>query len=498
MRDYQTKQNAGGVADSINNERFGAGEFNSIAVELENAVSSSDQTLAPSDGTGEVSTQLAKAMSIYGAGGALYHIDTGAADAYVLNPVSPKESPPAYFDGFTVLFSPDNSNTGPATINVASIGLKDLVDNLGNALIGGEIIADKYVIARYNSSTDDFEIIFSNSESELPLPASGEAFESLQVNADGNSYELAGPLTAYKNKIINGNFELWDEATSQTSDGYGSDNNWLNEHSGSTKTASQQTHTLGQTDVPGNPEFFSRTVVTTGSGASDYVRKAQHIEYVRTLSGGNADLQFYAKADAAKDIAIEFVQNFGTTGSPSAEVDQIGVETISLTSSWQFFTLTVALPSVSGKTLGDDLNDYLEVRFWFDAGSNFDANTNTLGNQSGTFDLDRIQLEVGSSATIFEDRSIEQERTLDQRFYEFFADGNLNMPQPTSTGATSTNRNLGVIFKTVKRATPSISSTGNATLTNDNISTTGFRLARTEGDTTTARFCTDWTASARL
>lgn len=165
MRDYQSKANKGGVADSINAEYFGAGEFNSIAVELENAVSTSDQTLAPADGTGEVLTQLAMALAIYGAGGAAYHLDTGAVNAYVLNPVSPKESPPDYFDGFTVSFMPGTPNTGASTVNVNAIGLKSITLIDGSALTGGEINGN--VIIRYSLSNDRFEIIRSGMAKDL-------------------------------------------------------------------------------------------------------------------------------------------------------------------------------------------------------------------------------------------------------------------------------------------------------------------------------------------
>lgn len=160
MRDYQTKSNVGGVADSISATRFGGGEFNSIAVELENAVESSDQTLAPADGTGEVDNQLSMAMAIYGAGGAAFHLDTGAANAYVLDPVSPKESPPTYFDGFTVSFVPGNVNTGASTVNINSIGAVDLVSFSGDALTGGELQGP--ITIRYNSSAGEFRIIGSS------------------------------------------------------------------------------------------------------------------------------------------------------------------------------------------------------------------------------------------------------------------------------------------------------------------------------------------------
>lgn len=160
MRDYQTKSNVGALPDTITATRFGSGEFNSIAVELENAVSTSDQSLAAADGTGEVSTQLAMALAIYGAGGAFYHADSGAVNAYVLTPISPKESPPAYFDGFTVIFEPGTPNTTASTVNVNSLGVKDITYSDGNALAGGELSGSCGI--KYNLSDDRFELLFSS------------------------------------------------------------------------------------------------------------------------------------------------------------------------------------------------------------------------------------------------------------------------------------------------------------------------------------------------
>ena len=159
-RNYQTKANVGALPDTITATRFGAGEFNSIAVELENVVTTSDQTLAPADGTGEVTNQLAMALAIYGAGGAFYHADTGAVNAYVLTPISPKESPPAYFDGFTVIFEPAISNTTASTVNVNSMGVKSITYTNGNALTGGELSGSCGI--KYNLTDDRFELIFSS------------------------------------------------------------------------------------------------------------------------------------------------------------------------------------------------------------------------------------------------------------------------------------------------------------------------------------------------
>lgn len=235
---------------------------------------------------------------------------------------------------------------------------------------------------------------------------------------NGTEYISLSPVYNYKNKIINGNFDFWQRGTSQTSAGYASDDRWFNIHSGSSKTHSRQSFTVGQTDVPGNPKYYSRTVVTSSAGASNYVIKLHRIESVYTLSGKPATLSFWAKADSTKNIAIEFVQYFGTGGSPSSIVTGIEVTTYALTSSWQKFTVTIDVPSISGKTIGSNGNDFFALYIWFEAGSDWDSRTNSLGQQSGTFDIAQIQLEENYSATKFDERHIGTEFDLCKRYFQ--------------------------------------------------------------------------------
>lgn len=222
----------------------------------------------------------------------------------------------------------------------------------------------------------------------------------------------------FRNKVINGNFDIWQRAYSQTVAGYGSDDRWRNVHAGSTKTHSLQAFTPGQTDVPGNPTYFSRTVISAaGSGISDYTSKEQRIENVRTLSGKTATLSFYAKADSPKNIATELLQYFN--GSPT--VTGIGVKTHLLTTEWQKFTSTVQIPSIAGKTVGG--GNFLMFRFWFDAGSDYNAMSNSLGHQTGTFDIAQVQLEEGPFATTFEDRPVGLEEMLCMRYFFYSGAG---------------------------------------------------------------------------
>jgi hypothetical protein len=84
------------------------------------------------------------------------------------------------------------------------------------------------------------------------------------------SYSGFSSTSLRKNAIINGNFDIWQRNTTQTLIGYGSDDRWSNDNVGTTKTHSRQAFTLGQTDVPGEPRYYSRTTVVSVAGAGNY------------------------------------------------------------------------------------------------------------------------------------------------------------------------------------------------------------------------------------
>lgn len=271
-----------------------------------------------------------------------------------------------------------------------------------------------------------------------------------------------GPLAGFRNAIINGNFDHWQRGTSlsaATGNRFLADR-WRSGSDGTTIAPSRQAFAPGQTDVPNEPTYFHRNVVSSSAGAGNNAIFIQKIEGVRTLAGQTATLSFYAKADAAKNIVVEFVQNFGTGGSPSAEVNAIGVATLALTTTFQEFTVTAAIPSIAGKTIGTDGNDTLSVFVWFDAGSNFNARTNSLGQQSGTFDIAQVQLEAGSVATPFERRPVGVELALCQRYFQRYGNASFR----TSAASGGLDMRLSHNYNTVMRATASVSLSSGSTV----------------------------------
>ena len=355
------------------------------------------------------------------------------------------------------------------------------------------------------------EVVFNDVGANVDFRIEGDTRPNLfKIDAGLDQVQVenlnGGPLAGFRNAIINGNFDIWQRGTSFTGTEYGADR-WLNVRNGTTHTVTRQPFTLGQTDVPGEPTYYRRTVVSSVAGAGNYGFFQQPIEDVRTFAGQQVTVSFWAKANATKNIAVEFEHNFGTGGSPSASVDSIGSTKVSIGTSWQKVTVTVTLPSISGKTLGTDGNSRLAFNIWFDAGSTFNARTASLGQQSGTFEIAQVQIETGPVATPFERRPIGTELALCQRYYESSAGGVSFASATLFNGrvVTGLNYNARLRFSVAKRATPTVtltnefSSAFTATPTVGGTDIYGFQETRLSNATTDLGiFSSHWTASAEL
>ena len=228
---------------------------------------------------------------------------------------------------------------------------------------------------------------------------------------------------AGKNKFINADFAINQRGFTSTtsSNTYGFDR-WKSLQSGGTSTYSAQTFTLGAAPVAGyEAKNYARIVTSGQSAVSDYSTFDQVIESVRTFAGQTVTVSFWAKAaTGTPKIAVSASQNFGTGGSPSSVVITYGGQA-TLSTSWARYSVTMAIPSISGKTLGTTAGtDSLEILFWVSAGSNNNAYTGSLGIQNNTFDFWGAQIEYGSTATPFQlasGGSPQAELAMCQRYY---------------------------------------------------------------------------------
>jgi hypothetical protein len=242
------------------------------------------------------------------------------------------------------------------------------------------------------------------------LTASTDMATDAEVTSSIASHAAAAdPHTAYlkeseywaagKNKIINGDFNIWQRGTSfspASSVGvYLADRfNCYVEGSGATRTISQQTFTTGSAPVSGyEGRFFLRYAQSVGPSAgigNNLLR--QFIEGVRTFAGQTVTFSFWAKASSSMTVElIDLIQDMGLGGSPSSNTQTVLATNVSIGTSWTRYTYTATLPSLSGKTLGTSGNDNLAIRLNMPTGS----------GATFTFDTWGWQLEAGSTATTF-------------------------------------------------------------------------------------------------
>ena len=210
----------------------------------------------------------------------------------------------------------------------------------------------------------------------------------LTSTVEQNTGGAVSPYVAGKNKIINGDFNVWQRGISLNL-GYGltrcSDKWYTNSDSSLTGTSSRQPFTAGSAPVAGYEfAYFMHQNITGVSGGSFIVIAGQDIEDVRTLAGQTATFSFWAKADTTRTYSVGFQQQFGTGGS--SPVYGTGVNVI-VGTTWARYTANIPFPSLAGKTVGT--NSYLT----------FYILATTITAQ--TLDLAGFQLEAGSVATPF-------------------------------------------------------------------------------------------------
>jgi len=224
----------------------------------------------------------------------------------------------------------------------------------------------------------------------------------------------ATPFAAGKNKIINGDFNIWQRGTSYTFNPtvlggtYGAADRWIYWHNGSTagtNTVSQQSFTAGTAPVAGyEGQFFQRFTTTTIGTGQTVVDAWQRIEDVRTLAGQTVTVSFWVKTSGSTTFDSFLEQQFGIGGSSAVATTVISNR--ATTSSWQRVSGTVTLPSISGKTIGTGNNLMLGIRFYGVA-------------NGATFDIWGVQVEAGSVATPFQTATgtLQGELAACQRYY---------------------------------------------------------------------------------
>jgi hypothetical protein len=223
---------------------------------------------------------------------------------------------------------------------------------------------------------------------------------------------------AGKNKLINGDFNINQRSfTSTTSAGFTVDR-WQTQGSGGTVTRSVQSFTPGAAPVAGyEATNFLRIITASQSANADYAGYLQSIEDVRTFANQTITVSFYAKASTGTPkVGITSEQNFGSGGSAATYTSNA---TTTISTSWARYSVTLTIPSISGKTIGT--SSFNAIWLFTSCGSTISAlGYPAIGLQNTTIDIWGVQAEYGSKATPFQTASggsPQAELAMCQRYY---------------------------------------------------------------------------------
>ena len=202
----------------------------------------------------------------------------------------------------------------------------------------------------------------------------------------------AGGLTG-RNLIINGAMQVAQRGTtsgSKTATGFHTLDRWEGQASGATYELDQLTMSDSDRETYGFEKYLHFDV-TTGNNNCAVAQKIEAKNLFHTLgSNQKFTLSFLAKGTNPNGGTVD-ARFFWTDGTNYGTQTN---EDVTLTSSWQQFSITIDAPAVDNSVDVDNASAYLNVSFAQPSG---DTSTNAWN-----IDVTGVQLEVGEQATPFE------------------------------------------------------------------------------------------------
>jgi len=319
---------------------------------------------------------------------------------------------------------------------------------------------------------------------------SGTTAQDLTVDNINTTSINSGQTSGKKNLIINGAMQVAQRGTSSTSQGYQTVDRFHVNYSGTNESPTQAQVDLSSSDTPYSLGFRKALKITNGNqsggaGSSDYIEIGHKTEsqdiaksgWNYTNTNSKITLSFWVKSSVAQVFYGYMFNRDGTrtayafsTGSLSQNTWTKITKTIIGNSALQFDDNNGAgLEIYFTLFMGTDLTDNSRsLNSWatFDGAAHTPDQTSTwYTTDDATFEITGIQLEVGSTATDFEHRSVGQELALCQRYFEKtyaqeIALGNASNFSGSYSARDGTASNVvryyPFNYKTTKRTTPTV------------------------------------------
>ena len=336
------------------------------------------------------------------------------------------------------------------------------------ALVAGDIVTvsspSSFQVANAipkNTITAKGDLIVATGASTPANLAVGADGTTLVANSSASTgVSWAGPsVAAGKNAVIGGGFDIWQRGTSfanpaSSAAAYSADR-WQSYRAAYATGITTSQQSSGLTGFQYNIRVQRNSGNTDASNALYLLHNLETKESIR-FAGQNATWSFYARAGAnysptSNLLAVQLNVGTGTdenyiTGSYTGGSNVIS-STATLTTSWQRFTFTGAIPSTTTE---------LSVRY--------SATPTGTAGAADYFEIAGVQLEVGSIATAFSRAggTLQGELAACQRYYWRNTAASGSPLSPFGTAYTSSGIMVYVPFPVPMRTTPSSTIDGNA------------------------------------
>lgn len=355
------------------------------------------------------------------AGGAAY-TTTGSSNAYVVSTGLSTSSLSTYE---TLLIKPNFTNTGPATLNVDSIGAKNITRS-GVALRAGELQSGQIYQVSYDGT--EFELL---SASQALAVASNP---NLIINGD-IAVNLDGPSTSADDTYA---LTLWNILT----------------QTGTVAVTRQSAQENGQ---PFNGRITQSQASAQRFGFEQIIERGD----CQDLRGSSVTFSGRVRLSASANVRIAILEWTGTADSVTSDV--VNDWTSSTYTAGNFFNSTTL------NILGVSSSIALTANTWTDltaltASVGSSANnlivicwTEATQAQNVTLDFGRMKLEPGSAATRFvPDRKLDTLRKVSRFFQKSFSEttvpaqnvgiGTGEFRFPAQQGGANTNRMGKILY----------------------------------------------------
>jgi len=379
-----------------------------------------------------------------------YLVDSGGANAYVVT-FPTGVIPSSYTAGLTVVMKVANANTGASTLNVNSLGTKNILNPDASSLSSGQLASGSLVMVVYD----------------------GTQFILLGGSATTTSTQS---YNGFKNRIINGAMVINQRGSSSYTINTSASNTFSIDRFAGYGQTSDGVYTLAQSSTA--PTGFNNSLLATVTTADASIGATQLYMMRQFIEGYNvADLGWGAAG--ASTVTLSFwvrsslTGTFGGTLTNDAQTRFYPFSyTISSANTWEQKSITIA-GDTSG-TWEKTTARGIDLVFSFGAGSTVlgtagswggtaywgvTGQTNLIATNGATFYITGVQLEKGSTATSFDYRPYGTELALCQRYYETsttgtptdFSGGFASPPYNNNTQAIGSCR-----WQVSKRAAPTV------------------------------------------